>query len=447
MPKNGKSSWIKWVFILLILGGSATAGYKFWQKSQTSPPEYKTTTISRGDVTQSVTASGQLNPVMTVQVGSQVSGILKKVLVDFNSLVTNGQVVAQLDPATYEANLLQAEAELANAEAGLELAQLNAERAKKLSAESLISKADADKAIADLHQAEASVKIRRASVEKVRVDVSRTTIYSPIDGVVISREVDVGQTVAASLNAPVLFKIANDLGKMQIDAMVSEADIGGVEVGQEVTFNVDAFPMRTFRGKVFQVRNSPVTTQNVVTYDTVVEVNTRDMKLKPGMTATVSIITARQENVLRIPNAALRFRPPEATPARTNAPAASNAVAQAPRPAAPGGASPGGERGGRGSGGGRGGGGGNFRGGAGGGAGRAERNPIKTVYLAARGADGKIEPKPVQIKTGISDTTTTEILEGLNEGDEIIVSMTTSETEAARPAANPFGGSGSFRRY
>jgi HlyD family secretion protein len=443
MPKNGRSSWLKWIIILLVLAAGGAIGWKFWKDSNSKAPEYKTATISAGDVTQAVTASGQLNPVVTVQVGSQVSGIIQKLFADFNSPVTNGQVVAQLDPATFQANLHQSEGELANAQAGLELAQVNADRAKKLFADKLLAQADYDKTVADLHQAEAAVKIRSAAVEKARVDLQRATIYSPIDGVVISREVDVGQTVAASMNAPTLFKIANDLTKMQIDAMVSEADIGGVETNQDVSFTVDAFPTRTFRGQVAQVRNSPVTVQNVVAYDTVVAVNNRDSKLKPGMTANVSIVTAKKENVPRISNAALRFRPAE-TGSKTNAPSRTNLMAQTAR--TNGGFGGGQGRGGPGGGGrGRGeGGGGNW---AGGGARRAERNPVKTVYVAAHNASGAIEPKPVQIKTGISDGVFTEILEGLKEGDEVIVGMTTPEADAAKPAANPFGGSSGFRRF
>ena len=195
----------------------------------------------------------------------------------------------------------------------------------------LIPQSEFDQAVATLHQAEAQVKIRTSSVERAKVDLGRCTIYAPVDGMVISRNVDVGQTVAASMSAPVLFQIANDLTKMQIDANVAEADVGGVEVGQEVEFTVDAFPDRTFHGKVTQVRNSPLTVQNVVTYDTVIEVNNADLKLKPGMTANVSIILQRRENVLRVPNGALRFRPPETAvlPVDTNAAAASSVTSAA----------------------------------------------------------------------------------------------------------------------
>mgnify|MGYP003337052020 CR=1 FL=1 len=191
--------------------------------------EYQTATVTRGDLTQVVTATGQLNPVTNVQVGCQISGTIQQLFADFNSPVTNGQIVAQLDPKTYQANLHQAEGDLANAQAALELAQVNAARAKELLADKLIPQSDCDQAIAGLHQAEAQVKIKTASVENAHVNLERCTIYSPVDGIVISRNVDVGQTVAASLNAPVLFQIANDLTKMQIDASVAE-EIGRAHV-------------------------------------------------------------------------------------------------------------------------------------------------------------------------------------------------------------------------
>ncbi|MCL5096769.1 MAG: efflux RND transporter periplasmic adaptor subunit, partial [Candidatus Omnitrophica bacterium] len=310
MAANRKNKWVRWMVALVVVVGGAGWGVWYFNFRDGEKSEFQTASATRGDVVQVVTATGQLNPVVNIQVGSQISGIIEKLMVDFNSKVTNGQVIAQIDPATYNANLQQAEGNLANTKAALELAQINADRSKALFKSNLIPKSDYDNAIAALHQAEATIKVSEASVAKARVDLERCTIYAPIDGVVISRNVDVGQTVAASLAAPTLFIIANDLAKMQIDANVAEADVGGVEVDQDVEFTVDAFPQRTFHGKVIQVRNSPITVQNVVTYDTVIGVNNADLKLKPGMTANVSIIVARRDNVLRIPNAALRFRPP-----------------------------------------------------------------------------------------------------------------------------------------
>jgi HlyD family secretion protein len=274
--------------------------------------DYLTATVTRGPITQAVTATGTLNPVLNVQVGSQVSGNVSKLFVDYNSQVKAGQVVAQIDPALFQATVTQAEGDVANAEAALELARLNAKRTEDLFTRKTSSQADLDQARASLHQAEAGVKIKQGALDKAKADLEHCTITSPIDGVVISRSVDVGQTVAASLQAPVIFQIANDLTKMQIDSNVAEADVGMVQVGQEVDFTVDAFPTQTFHGKVIQVRNAPITVQNVVTYDTVIGVSNPDLKLKPGMTANVSIIAARKDNVLQLKNGALRYRPAEA---------------------------------------------------------------------------------------------------------------------------------------
>jgi HlyD family secretion protein len=362
---------------------------------------YQTTTITRGPITQAVTATGTLNPMVNVQVGSQVSGNIAKLFVDFNSQVKAGQVVAQIDPVLFQATVTQAEGDLANAQAALDLAKVNAKRTRELFAKKTSSEADVDQAIANLHQAEANVKIKQGALDKAKADLDHCTITSPIDGVVISRNVDVGQTVAASLQAPVIFAIANDLTKMQIDANVAEADVGVVKVDQNVDFTVDAFPIQTFQGKVVQVRNAPITVQNVVTYDTVIGLSNPELKLKPGMTANVSIIVAHKDDVLQIKNAALRYRPPDATPVETKRTSTS-------RPGRPGGG---------GSGVGR--------------EGRAER----TVYVLPSGAS---RPKPVQIKTDISDGTTTEVIEGLKEGDRVVTAELTSTTNAPSPAANPF---------
>ncbi len=369
---------------------------------------YQTATITRGPITQAVTATGTLNPVVNVQVGSQVSGNIAKLFVDFNSQVKAGQVVAQIDPALFQATVTQAEGDLANAQAALELAKVNAKRTQELFAKKTSSEADVDQAMANLHQAEANVKIKQGALDKAKADLDHCTITSPIDGVVISRSVDVGQTVAASLQAPVIFAIANDLTKMQIDANVAEADVGVVKVDQNVDFTVDAFPMQTFQGKVVQVRNAPITVQNVVTYDTVIGVSNPDLKLKPGMTANVAIIVAHKDDVLQIKNAALRYRPPDATPVETKRTSTS-------RPGRPGGG----------------------RSGAGQ-EGRAER----TVYVLPSGAS---RPQPVQVKTGISDGITTEVIEGLKEGDRVVTAELTSTTTAPSPPANPF--SGGRRRF
>jgi len=450
MGDNKTSSWVKWLVIVLVLGCAIAGGGWYYYNRAEAPPEYQTAKVTRGDLTQAVTATGQLNPVRNVQVGSQISGIILKLNADFNSLVKEGQVIAQLDAGTYQANMNSAEGDLANANAGLELAQLNARRADELFKNHLIAESDYQQSVATLHQAEAQVKIRSAALERAKVDFARCTIYSPVDGIVISRNVDVGQTVAASMSAPTLFVIANDLAKMQIDANVSEADVGGVEVGQDVEFTVDAFPYRTFHGQVIQVRNSPTTVQNVVTYDAVIEVSNADLKLKPGMTANVSIVVARRENVLKLPNAALRFRPPE-KPGEKRTNAAPAVMAQAARPAEAGARGGGGggdgeRRRGRGGGGGPGG-----PGGPGGGnrSGRppGERQPLRTIHTlthteAGNASGAAPELKPVQVKLGINDGVMTEVLEGLAEGDVVVLSMTTptlATTPTANPS-NPFGG-------
>jgi HlyD family secretion protein len=369
---------------------------------------YQTAAVTKGAITQVVTATGTLNPVVNVQVGSQVSGNIQKLFVDFNSEVKAGQTVAQIDPVLFQAAVTQAEGDLATAQAALELAKVNATRTQKLFVEKNSSQQDVDSANATLHQAEGNVKIKQGALDKAKADLDHCTITSPVDGVVISRSVDVGQTVAASLQAPIIFQIANDLTKMQIDSNVAEADVGAVEVGQNVDFTVDAFPTRTFHGKVVQVRNAPITVQNVVTYDTVIGVDNADLKLKPGMTANVSVIIAHKDNVLQLKNAALRYRPADATPEPRAASAQSG-----PRPEG----SPGGQRP----------------------TGARERRPDRTVYLLSFG-----RPKPAQIKTGISDGIVTEVTEGLKEGDRVITAELTGAAASSTPSTNPFSGARRF---
>jgi HlyD family secretion protein len=363
---------------------------------------YQTAPVTRGPITQTVTATGTLNPVVNVQVGSQVSGNVQKLFADFNSKVKAGDVVAQIDPVLFQATVTQAQGDLASAQAQLELARANASRVQELVAKQNSSKADLDQAMANLHQAEANVQIKQGALDKARADLEHCTIRSPVDGEVISRNVDVGQTVAASLQAPVIFTIANDLTKMHIDAAVAEADVGQVAVDQDVDFTVDAFPNRTFHGKVVQVRNAPTTVQNVVTYDTVIDVNNDELKLKPGMTANVSLIIAHKDDVVKIANAALRYRPADA------------ASTPEPQRSAP----PNATRGPR----------------SGGGQAR-ERRSERTVYVL-RGA----KPDAVQIKTGISDGVTTEVSDGLKEGDRVVTAELNAAAPAAAQQANPFGG-------
>jgi HlyD family secretion protein len=367
-----------------------------------SGQSFQTVAVTRGPITQAVTATGTLNPVQNVQVGSQVSGNIQKLFADFNSIVKAGQVIAQIDPVVFQANVNQAEGDLDNARAALELARLNAARTQALVAKQNSAQSDLDQATANLHQAEANVKIKEGALEKAKADLNHCTITSPIDGMVISRNVDVGQTVAASLQAPVIFTIANDLAKMQIDANVAEADVGGVTIDQDVEFTVDAFPSQTFHGKVVQVRNAPITVQNVVTYDTVIGVTNPDLKLKPGMTANVSIVSAHQDDVLKIPNGALRFRMPDEspTPAAKRDPSAAGRQPTSKPPA------------------------------------RGEHRVERNVYVLPPSTS---KPTRVTIKTGISDGVATEIVEGLKEGDRVVTGVTESSGATSTPATNPFG--------
>lgn len=463
--KRRGGSWIKWLVLLLLLGGIGWGAKWYLGRAKESPLEVRTAAISRGNILQEVTANGSLTAVKMVEVGSQVSGIIQELKVDFNSRVKEGDLLARIDPSSIQQNLVQAEAELGNSQASLELAELNYRRAKELFKANLISAAEHDAGLAALHQAEAGVKIRQASIERVKVDLSHTSIYAPISGVVISRNVDQGQTVAASFNTPRLFVIANDLSKMQIEAAVSEADVGGVEEGQAVSFSVDAFPSRRFQGRVQQVRYAAVTNQSVVTYTTVVGVDNPDLKLRPGMTATAKIETGRRDDVLRVPSAALRFRPP----AELKVTGVTNAVSTG------------------GSGGGTGGGGGSGRFGSpeerekflasltpeqreqmaqgrgrrGGGGGRggdgapraAGSGPASAIlYLQDKNADTtgttKTVARGVSVRIGITDGSFTEVIDGVNEGDTIIIGASNPSSSLAATPNNPFapnfgGGRGS----
>jgi HlyD family secretion protein len=264
-----------WI-VLILLAAAGYGGWWYYKRTHSEEVQYLTTTVAKGNVTQVVTATGTLNPVLNVTVGSQISGNIQKLFADWNSKVKANQIVAQIDPSIYLANVHQCEGDLANAKAALELAQLTAKRKQELVDQHAAPQADLDTAIATLHQTEATVQMKDANLELANVNLKNCTIYSPIDGIVISRSVDVGQTVAAAMNAPVLFLIANDLTRMQIDSNVAEADVGNIEVGQDVNFTVDAFPYRTFQGKVVQDRNAAVSVQNVVTYDVVISVANLD---------------------------------------------------------------------------------------------------------------------------------------------------------------------------
>lgn len=381
----------------------------WWLRPREEAPRYQVGRVVRGSIEKSVTAAGQLNAVVKVQVGSQIAGNIQKLFADYNSVVQKGQVLAQLDPRTYEASVRQNEGDLASARAALELAQAEARRYDELFSNHLISQSDHDAKMSSLHQAQAAVQVRQAVLDRSRADLAFCTIYAPMDGVVISRKVDVGQTVAAGLAVSTLFEIANDLTRMQVDAKVSEADIGDVRAGQEARFTVDAYPSRTFTGKVVQVRNEAVTSQNVVTYDTVIETSNPDLALKPGMTAVVNIVSDRSENVLKIPNAALSFRPAQAQPPTASA---SSAMAAPPAPA------------------------------------RAAEGPGEraAVFVLSPGAGASGAPTaiPRPIRTGLSDGASTEVLAGLEEGDPVVIGTLTAAAakKADRETVNPLVGRG-----
>lgn len=357
--------------MLLVVGAAV---WWFMPKKASAEVRYATSQLEHGAITQSVAANGTLNPVVLVSVGSQVSGIVKKLYADFNGKVKANQVLLELDPTLNQAQLQQSEANLASALASMELAQANEGRARGLFVQEYVTRQDLDVAVQALKAAKAQYSVAQAQVVRDRRNLDNTVIRSPVSGVVVSRLVDVGQTVAASLQSPTLFQIAQDLSHMQIDTSYAEADVGNIRVGQQATFRVDAFPNRTFRGEVRQVRLNPTTQQNVVTYDVVVSVDNLDQALMPGMTAYVNIVVAQRKDVLMVPNAALRFRPSDAGP-RQDKPRNSG-----DKP-------------------------------------KSDATPMGTVYVLANG-----QPKAVRISVGITDNRMTEVSGGeLKDGDAVII--------------------------
>ncbi len=302
--KKSKLYWL--IGLLIVILG--VAGY-FLMGSSNSEIQYRLGKIERGDIIVNISATGTLQALTTVQVGSQVSGTIAKLYADFNSVVEEGQLLAQLDPTFLQASVNEQRANLDRATAAVNETKRNLDRVNQLFAKSLVSQADLDAALTSHESAVASLKQAEASLQRAEVNLRYATIRAPISGVVISRNVDVGQTVAASLQAPTIFTIANDLKKMKVEASVDEADIGNVKVAQAVSFRVDAYPEEQFAGQVSQIRLSPVISQNVVTYTVIIDVENPEEKLMPGMTATVSIEVARRENVLRVAIAALRYTP------------------------------------------------------------------------------------------------------------------------------------------
>lgn len=313
---------MKKIVVVVVLIGALAAGGFYLYNNKGNGVQFRTEKVTRGDLRASVTATGTVSAVTTVLVGTQVSGTIKEIFVDFNSPVKKGQLLAQIDPALPQARVAQARANLLSAEANVEKAVVALKdtrrtlaRNRDLFGRNFIARSDLDtaetneqSAAAQLNAAKAQVEQNRAALQQEETNLQYTRILSPVDGVVISRNVDIGQTVAASFQTPTLFSIAQDLTRMQIDTNVDEADIGRVMVGQVVRFTVDAYPDTTFPGKVSEIRNAPTTVQNVVTYDVVVKVANPERKLKPGMTANVSIITAVEQGVIKVPNAALRFK-------------------------------------------------------------------------------------------------------------------------------------------
>jgi len=461
-PYMAKNRSFGGLIILGLIIAAVAAGYFYWTKGSEKPPEISTVTIARGELVQTVTATGGLEAVLNVNVSSQISGIIQKLYVDWNSPVKKDQVLAELDPSTYKASALQAEGQLANAKANYNLVKANTERTRKLFQQNLVTQSDLDTAEAQLQQAEAQIKIQTAMLENAQVNLARCTIYSPIDGTVISRQVDVGNTVAASLSAPTLFIIVNDLTHMQINADVSEADIGNVDLGQTVYFTVDAFPGRQFRGRVSQIRNSPKTSQNVVVYSTIIDVSNDDLKLKPGMTANVSVVVARRDVALKVSNGALRVRVPDsikvlaadgATPAaapvakplsdderrkaiwgimqevgfqRGSGPMSPEMKQKAEELAKARGIEIDFSR---------------FGGGSNRSSAPAGVPVTRTVYKLV-GTDPKApQLQAVSVKLGITDGIATEAIDGLKEGDVIVTGISVANKgTASAPASNPFGG-------
>jgi len=438
-----KRYWLVAVGVIVIVAVAATVSFRGEDK-----PQYFTTKADRGDIHEVVEATGTINAVITVQVGSQDSGTISHLFVDFNSRVKKGQVVAQIDPALFRGALLQATADLANAKANVASAKANTDKAKAaetqakadyertigLVKESVMSpqqldlaKANRDSAIAAVSAAEAQVtqalaqvQLKEAALTVAQTNLNYTTIHAPIDGTVIARNVDVGQTVAASLQAPTLFTIAQDLTKMQVYASTDESDVGMIKNGQVVTFKVDAFPRDTFTGRVSQIRMNATTVQNVVTYNTVIDFNNPELKLFPGMTAYITIPAASAAAVLRVPNGALRYKPDlKAEELRallqrygfddSKTVAAADAKPEAPAAQGKPSETKGGDAG-------------------------PTRNPRLDVALLWKlHPDSTLEP--VRIRTGITDHTVTEaaeILKGeLKEGDELVTgSMSANKTGA-----------------
>jgi HlyD family secretion protein len=386
--------------------------------------QYKTEKVDRGTVTMTVTATGTLSAVTTVQVGSQVSGVIARLYANFNSQVKQGQMLAELDPTPFEAQVEQRRADLTQAQVQADDARIKYERQKRLMQGGLTAQAEVDAAESAFKSANAQIRQAQAALSQVLTNLRYTKIISPIDGIVVDRQYDVGQTVAASFQAPTLFQIAQDLTKMQVQADVDQSDIGRVQVGQVARFNVDAYPEEEFRGRISQIRYNAIVNQNVVTYPVIIEVSNPEGRLRPKMTANVTIDVATVPNVLRVPNGALRFKPPtEGSAEAKRGGGGGDAMARAGRsgqgrgPAGAAGQLPGGRP--------------------------ADTSKAATVYIL----DAEKKLKPVEIRTGITDGRLTQVISGaLKEGDGVVIGVATSKVEGPPPMGGQGGPGGGGQR-
>ena len=387
--------------------------------------QYRTEKVDRGTVTMTVTATGTLSAVTTVQIGSQVSGVIARLHTDFNSPVQKGQLLAELDPTPFQAQVEQRRADVTQAEVAANDMRIKYDRQRRLVEQGLAAQADLDAAKAQYDSARAQVLQARAALSQATTNLRYTRIVSPTDGIVIDKQYEVGQTVAASFQAPTLFQIAQDLTKMQVQADVDQSDIGRVKVGQVARFTVDAFPEDEFRGKIAQIRFNAQVNQNVVTYPVIIEVPNPDGRLRPKMTANVTFDVASVKDVLRVPNAALRFRPPAEGDEKEKSASGGGGdpmrrAAQSGGPGLAGAARqmPGGRKG-------------------------AAAAKSQTVYLLAGGEKEKKTLKPVEIRTGISDGRFTQVVSGdLKPGDPVVVGIATAKVEGPPPMGGQGGGPG-----
>lgn len=403
---------IKSLFILGLLIALAAAGYWYYKQTHQAKPEdlYRLDEVTQGHIEQTVSANGTLNPVSLISVGTQVSGIVRKMYVDFNDVVKKDQVLLELDSRLFNAQIAQSQGNVRNNEAAVELAIANEKRMHQLYAQEYVSRQELDTAVQVLKSARAQLETAKGALARDVTNLNLSIIRSPVSGVVVNRVVDVGQTVAASFQTPTLIQIAQDLAKMQIDTSFAEADIGKIKEGQKVNFNVDAFPDRSFEGVVKQLRLNSTNTSNVVTYNVVVSVDNQDLTLLPGMTAYVNIIVDRARHALLVPNAALRYKPKaDAAAKHTHSPAEDGGE---------------GKRGWR------------KRGAKGEGHAPSAGNPMGKIYVLRAG-----QPVMVRVHTGITDGRFTVVTgEGLAAGDKVIVGELQSDN--ALPNKGPGNNNG-----